>query len=116
MVFMTRSEVTEGFISRGWYQTQGNLYFDGSLSRAQTVHPHLHLMIDGQGTVKQGRDIRLSIRMLAYSDGMQGSGGGGTNFITRGELTRRDYRDFMARCNGNMADELAWVMGYYLDG
>lgn len=113
--YMLGTEVTDSFKRRGWYPASGELFFDGRYER-QTTHPHLHMRVNGQGTVREGRDVRIAVTMLAWSDGRQGRGGGGTTFIRDGEVTRRDWKLFMARCNGNMADELAWVMDYFVNG
>ena len=80
------------------------------------LHPHLHMRFNGQGSVRTGRDIRLAITMLAWSDGRQGQGGGGQTYISDGKVTQRDWKSRVGLCNGNMADELAWVMDYFCNG
>ena len=111
--FMTRSEIADAFGARGWKGQSGEYYFDGNGGK---LHPHLHMRFNGQGSVRTGRDIRLAITMLAWSDGRQGQGGGGQTYISDGKVTQRDWKSRVGLCNGNMADELAWVMDYFCNG
>jgi hypothetical protein len=67
--YMTPTAVRQGFLGRGWAQRAGSdLYFDGN---GGTNHPHLHLLIEGRGTVASLGDIRSSVKMLAFSRGQQ---------------------------------------------
>jgi hypothetical protein len=113
MTFMTRSDIADAFGARGWQGRSGEYFFDG---RGGTLHPHLHMRFQGQSTVREGRDIRLAITMLAWSDGRQGQGGGGQTYISGGEVTQRDWKAKVGLCNPAMAEELAWVMSYFTMG
>lgn len=113
MTLMTRSEISDAFVARGWVARQGNFFFDG---RGGSLHPHLHMMLASPPTVRTGRDIRMAVGMLAWSDGQQHRGGGGQTFIQGGQVTQRDWRMRVGGVNGGMADELAWIMDYFANG
>lgn len=84
MQFLYSDEIKTLFRNRGWVWSSGSLYFNGNNTAA---HPHLHIMIDGQRTVRRGDneisagDMRSAVTMIAYSDGGQGHGGGGRTFM-----------------------------------
>jgi hypothetical protein len=111
--FMLHSEILDAFKGRGWVSRSGELFFDG---RGGTLHPHLHMRIRRDATVRRGRDIRMAVHMCAWSDGMQHAGGGGRTMIRDGEPTPLDWRAQVRGCNPAMAEELSWVMSYFTLG
>lgn len=91
MQFLYSDEIKTRFRRRGWVWSSGSLYYNGNNT---TAHPHLHILIDGQNTVRApdasadaddyrraAGDIRGAVTMIAYSDGMQGQGGGGITYM-----------------------------------
>lgn len=110
---LSRAQCSDGFVRRGWVRgAGGDLYFDGV---GGANHPHLHLRIAGTGGP---RDIRAGVSLLAWSDGNQGRGGGGTTFIHNGSVTITVWQPFIAskNMNGNMGEEFAYIMGYFTLG
>jgi hypothetical protein len=110
---MSRSDLFDAFRRRGWVKQSAELFFDGTRF---AEHPHLHMRLARDPRVMRGRDIRLGVGMLAFSDGQQGRGGGGTTFISDGEVTRRDPLLLRGRCNDAMWDELTWIYDYFTTG
>lgn len=91
MRFLYSDDIKDRFVARGWVWSSGSLYYNGNNTAA---HPHLHVLINGRNTVRRANprvhpddylssagDIRGAITMIAYSDGMQGQGGGGTTYM-----------------------------------
>ena len=117
MPYMLGTQITDAFVKRGWAKRAGGeLYFDG---KGGSDHPHLHLRVDTMGNVVPiGKDVRLAVKMLAWSDGGQGRGGGGTSFIQNGEVKIRAWQGYNARLgmSGGMAEEFAFVMSYFTLG
>ncbi len=88
MPYKMPTVVRQDFQARGWVVQQGNYFFDG---QGGSAHPHLHMLIEGRGTVQAGvagaggqGDIRAAVKMLAWSDGQQHQGGGGRALIRVG--------------------------------
>ncbi|SFK23913.1 hypothetical protein SAMN03159338_3646 [Sphingomonas sp. NFR04] len=87
MAFLYSDDIKARFRARGWVWSSGSLYYNGN---GTASHPHLHISIDGQRTVRRGSpdrpegDIRAAVTMIAYSDGGQGRGGGGTTYMRLG--------------------------------
>lgn len=87
MAFLYSDDIKARFRARGWVWSSGSLYFNGNRTAS---HPHLHISIDGQRTVRRASrdwsegDIRAAVTMIAYSDGGQGRGGGGTTYMRLG--------------------------------
>lgn len=127
--------VRTAFANRGWVAQASELFFDG---RGGASHPHLHLRLEGRGTVPVGGDIRAAVKMLAWSDGQQHAGGGGrlcirvgdNNFVQANvsmvvqnadflfqEVTRSrvNFDAIMAMANANreLLDELRWIWDYF---
>ena len=111
---LTSYDVFDAFRKRGWVKgAGGELYFDG---HGKTDHPHLHLRVK-QGMHLPGKDIRMNVAMLAYSDGKQGQGGGGKTYILNGELRIKFWRpDAEKMENKALYDEFTYIMGYYTEG
>ena len=79
MPYHVQVAVRQGFLDRNWIAgAGGDLYFDG---QGGATHPHLHLKIEGRGTVLTVGDIRSSAKMLAYSTGQQHLGIPGRTFL-----------------------------------
>lgn len=114
---MFQTDVSDAFEGRGWNrQSGGQLYLDGNGGR---LHPHLHLSVVAiPGTSDGRREIRMGVSMLAWSDGRQGSGGGGITYIFQGRPTINAWRaDIVNRgMNANMAAEFEWIMSYHTEG
>ncbi len=114
--YMLPSDVRSAFERLGWVPYSGDLYFNGA---GTTTHPHLHLKTSSQfRLVRVDRDIRLAVTMLAWSDGGQGRGGGGTTFIRDGNVRIQDWEDYIDifRMSRAMADEFSWIMDYFTRG
>jgi hypothetical protein len=113
---MLPSDVRRAFERLGWVPYSGDLYFNGA---GTTRHPHLHLKTSSQlRLVRVDRDIRLAVTMLAWSDGGQGRGGGGTTFIDGGNVRIHDWEDYIdiMRMSQAMAGEFSWIMDYFTRG
>jgi hypothetical protein len=117
MPYMLPTQISDAFQRRGWARRAGgDLYFDG---RGGSDHPHLHLRLDtGSQVVPVGKDIRLAVRMLAWSDGNQGRGGGGRNFIQNGDPVLRVWQTYMVSLGmpASMGEEFAYIMSYFTQG
>ena len=114
--YMLPTDVSYAFRNRGWKpRAGGDLYFDGL---GGTNHPHLHLRLSSQSLVRIDGDIRMAVKMLAWSDGGQGRGGGGITFIRDGDVIRQQWQAHMqnARMNASMAEEFAYIMDYFTAG
>lgn len=112
---MMPSDIRDAFIRRGWQsRAGGELYFNGL---GTTAHPHLHLQIASlrSGTRPQeGRDIRVSVCMLAYSDGRRGK-----TFISHdGDTVANNWSALAKSCPMSAAvrDEFAWIIDYFTSG
>jgi len=112
---LSRSQCSDGFKSRGWVKGNmggGDLYFDGN---GGNQHPHFHLTINGDGGP---RDIRAGVSMLAWSDGGQHLGGGGTTYIHNANVMIRVWQPHIQtkNMNANMTEEFAYIMSYFTQG
>jgi hypothetical protein len=112
---MFTDDISAAFRARGWVRgSGGDLYYNG---RNSTDHPHLHLRINGRGTVRVGRDIRLAVTMLAWSDGMQGRGGGGWTYIRDAQVNDANWRQNQPPVNTvAVINEFLWIMDYFANG
>jgi hypothetical protein len=114
VVYMTRDAVSRAFQARGWVRgAGGDLYFNGLRTSA---HPHLHARIGNFGMVRVGRNIQLAVSMLAWSDGMQGQGGGGRTYIRGGEVSDRNWQLNAPPVNTAVHTEFMWIMDYFTTG
>jgi hypothetical protein len=115
ITYMFTDDISKKFRDRGWVRgSGGDLYYNGN---STTEHPHLHLRIRGQRTVRVGGDIRLAVSMLAWSDGQQGRGGGGWTYIRDGEIHDRNWRRNQPSVrSGAVIEEFAWIMDYFANG
>ena len=113
--YMMSDDVAAAFRARGWIRgAGGDLYYNG---HGSTQHPHLHLRINGRSTVRVGRDIRLAVVMLAWSDGQQGQGGGGWTYIRAGNIVDQNWRRNQPTVDGGaVVEEFAWIMDYFANG
>lgn len=115
MTLMMPEEIKQAFVKRGWVKgAGGDLYFNGSKT---TAHPHLHLKTSSIHSGLRpmvGRDIRLAVCMLAYSDGQRGR----TFLSEAGERVSAGWRDVAARCpmSEATAAEFFWIMSYFTEG
>lgn len=112
---MTSSEVRHVFEQRGWRSNiGGDLYFNGNQT---TAHPHLHMLLSSYERPRLGRDVRISIRMLAWS-----AGNGGVNFNSNALAddfqARGDWQTRRTNCGMNQAmqAEVNWIMSYFTEG
>jgi hypothetical protein len=112
---MFTDDISAAFRARGWVRgAGGDLYYNG---RNSSDHPHLHLRINGRNTVREGRDIRLAVTMLAWSDGMQGAGGGGRTYIRDATVIDPNWRQNQPPVNYvAVAREFGWIMDYFTTG
>lgn len=110
---MLSHQVINVFETRDWKSSAGSLYFNG---KGTTEHPHLHLVI-GKTMPRVNRDVRVAVQMLAWSDGGQGSGGGGRTFIAD-EQVRDNWERQLGYCrmNADMSRECMWIMDYFTTG
>jgi hypothetical protein len=110
-------EVIKVFETMGWvHGSGGELYFNG---RGTTAHPHLHLRIgdvssDYYRVMREKKDVRRAIAMVAWSDGGQGRGGGGVTFIRDGKLLE-GVNGKLGRCNlsNAMYREILWILDFF---
>lgn len=134
MSSMEAPDVERVFRNRNWVRgAGGHLYFNGN---GGSTHPHLHLILNGVGCVPSGGDARAAVRMLAFSDGAQGQGGGGVTYVGTADATLRkpqarvNFLDFpdakvwfwtnhelaIASINNhNVRDEFDWIISYFGD-
>ena len=117
MPYMLPTQLSDAFQKRGWSRRAGgDLYCDG---KGGSDHPHLHLRLNtAPNIVPVGKDIRLAVNMLAWSDGQQHTGGGGRTFIQNGKVLLTVWQPYNASLgmNGTMAEEFAYIMSYFTQG
>lgn len=115
MTLMMPDQIKRAFMDRGWVKgAGGDLYYNGNRT---TAHPHLHLRtssIHAGPRPMVGRDIRLAVCMLAFSDGQRGR----TFISNEGATVTPGWRDVAARCPMSQATaaEFGWIMSYFTEG
>lgn len=112
-------DISRLFRERGWRKQSAEYFFDG---KGGSSYPHLHMHISQTNefqsySVRSGGDVRGAIKMVAWSDGGQGRGGGGQTVWRNFVLIDQNWRELRSRmANPDMLKEYNWIMSYLAEG